>query len=416
MRRSQCTDTQGQIVALATENASIRQYLASIGTRAPPISDSKLAPSTICWKCGGSGWKPAKKASKPKKCGVCTHAGTTCVPAPIACRAKAKPPALLSSGTMPLLLRMEYDGTGFIGSQSQPASQGRTIQRILEEAASRLTGEANLRVVLAGRTDKGVHANGMAVLLWTATPLTPAEFRRNLNLYLPDDMACIEVTLVIDAAFNPRTDASYKWYRYSCTCGAVRSVIGRGHEWHIPVDSLDIDSMRTAAAHLTGRPLDFTSFTNVSADVRAMGEGEWDPTCTLYSVVITTLADPGAPGAITAAKGTAGAAIPVTTADEGINTTGEAGASEHGSGGSRCDEHGPASSEVRQLLTIDFRGNRFLYKMVRVLVGTLIAVGRGQMVAEEMPRVLEARNRDAAGPGAPAKGLCLQWVYYRPYV
>ena len=63
-------------------------------------------------------------------------------------------------------------------------------------------------------------------------------------------------------------------------------------------------------------------------------------------------------------------------------------------------------------LTMSFRGNGFLQNMVRVLVGTLLEVGYGRMLPEEMPGILEAKDRKLAGPTAPPQGLCLMKVDY----
>ena len=63
---------------------------------------------------------------------------------------------------------------------------------------------------------------------------------------------------------------------------------------------------------------------------------------------------------------------------------------------------------------IEFRvcGDGFLYNMVRILVGTLLFVSRGRLQVEDMPRVLSALDRSAAGQTAPAEGLYLHKVYY----
>jgi len=63
-------------------------------------------------------------------------------------------------------------------------------------------------------------------------------------------------------------------------------------------------------------------------------------------------------------------------------------------------------------LHLDVEGDGFLYRMVRNLVGTLTEVGRGHRPPEWVTEVLEARYRAAAGPCAPAKGLCLMEVRY----
>lgn len=58
-------------------------------------------------------------------------------------------------------------------------------------------------------------------------------------------------------------------------------------------------------------------------------------------------------------------------------------------------------------LVIRVCGNGFLYNMVRIIAGTLMEIGQGKKAPEEMPAILEAKNRSAAGPTAPAHGLML---------
>ena len=64
------------------------------------------------------------------------------------------------------------------------------------------------------------------------------------------------------------------------------------------------------------------------------------------------------------------------------------------------------------LLTFTFTGNGFLYHMVRILMGTLLEVGEGKRSPDSMPELISAKNREAAGPLVPAKGLILKEVYY----
>ena len=66
------------------------------------------------------------------------------------------------------------------------------------------------------------------------------------------------------------------------------------------------------------------------------------------------------------------------------------------------------SAEVR----LEFTGNGFLMRMVRILAGTLVEVGLGQRDADTMPAVLDAQDRAAAGPALPAQGLALVRVEY----
>ena len=64
------------------------------------------------------------------------------------------------------------------------------------------------------------------------------------------------------------------------------------------------------------------------------------------------------------------------------------------------------------IITIQVSGTGFLYNMVRILTGTLIEIGNGQYPPEQMDRILKARNREAAGPTAPAHGLTLVGIRY----
>jgi len=64
------------------------------------------------------------------------------------------------------------------------------------------------------------------------------------------------------------------------------------------------------------------------------------------------------------------------------------------------------------LIYIDVTADGFLYKMVRNIVGTLLAIGAGQLPLKEMPKILKAKNRKTAWDTAPAEGLCLMAVKY----
>lgn len=63
-------------------------------------------------------------------------------------------------------------------------------------------------------------------------------------------------------------------------------------------------------------------------------------------------------------------------------------------------------------IVISVRGNGFLYNMVRIIAGTLIKVGSGAISSNEIPNILNALDRSAAGPTAPAHGLILYNISY----
>lgn len=89
-----------------------------------------------------------------------------------------------------------------------------------------------------------------------------------------------------------------------------------------------------------------------------------------------------------------------------------------------CSVHTQASGTVREifscgavrqgdLITIRVVGGGFLYNMVRIIAGTLLQVGIGELSPDRIPEILEKRNRSAAGPTAPAHGLTLVGIAYK---
>lgn len=66
----------------------------------------------------------------------------------------------------------------------------------------------------------------------------------------------------------------------------------------------------------------------------------------------------------------------------------------------------------KDYLFFTFHGTGFLQNMVRILVGTLLEVGRGRLTPDEVQKILEAEDRRLAGPTAPPEGLCLMKVDY----
>ena len=153
---------------------------------------------------------------------------------------------------------VEYDGTEFSGSQSQP--NARTVQDELEETLRALTGET-VRVRFAGRTDAGVHARGQvaAFCLERRSPRWSGwrELGRRLNHALPADVAVRSIRAV-GPAFDPRRDAVARVYRYRIHTGGVRRPIQRHTAYEID-DRPDAGAMQAAARNLVGEH-DFAAF------------------------------------------------------------------------------------------------------------------------------------------------------------
>ena len=74
--------------------------------------------------------------------------------------------------------------------------------------------------------------------------------------------------------------------------------------------------------------------------------------------------------------------------------------------------HSITIEEYDNIIQIDVTGSGFLYNMVRIIVGTLIKVGRGLIEPEEMSKIIESRKRENAGPTAPPEGLTMLEIYY----
>lgn len=65
-----------------------------------------------------------------------------------------------------------------------------------------------------------------------------------------------------------------------------------------------------------------------------------------------------------------------------------------------------------EVITVSVTGNGFLYNMVRIIAGTLVEIGKGNIDKNSMKEILAAKDRSAAGPTAPACGLTLEWIRY----
>lgn len=149
---------------------------------------------------------------------------------------------------------IQYDGTRYYGWQRQPEQN--TIQGKLESVLSLMCGRET-EVIGAGRTDGGVHAEGMTANAHLETERTPEEIRDYMNQYLPDDIAVLEVREA-SARFHARYNAIGKTYRYTCHDGDVKPVFDRKYYTRLE-ERPDVELMRQAAEILKGEH-DFRNF------------------------------------------------------------------------------------------------------------------------------------------------------------
>jgi len=243
---------------------------------------------------------------------------------------------------------LAYDGTDYSGWQVQPDCA--TIQDTLACAIGRVTGEKVLPQG-SGRTDAGVHAEGQVASFALQSPIPAEGLLVALNDVLPAAIRVLAAE-VVPPDFHARRSVRAKTYRYRIYRGDVCPPFLARYVWHYPYP-LDEEAMKNAAGLVTGEH-DFTSFAAV------------DP------------------------------------------------------------ERGRDAAEVSNVRTIFFsawerraeefvytvRGSGFLHHMVRNLVGTFLLVGKSSLRPDDVVKILDARNRSAAGATAPASGLCLVDVEY----
>lgn len=252
---------------------------------------------------------------------------------------------------MTLSVTVSYDGSPFSGFAKQPGQL--TVQEELEHALSLLL-RRELDVVCSGRTDAGVHARAQVVSFDVdeeeLRDRSLYSLRRSLNA-LTHDAISVHAVEQRPRGFSARFDAQWREYRYRICTDDVAPVFTSNFSWHVS-QPLDVEAMERAAAYLIGEH-DFKSFCMAAS---AVGK----PTCRNV----------------------------------------------HEISFSREEVMGES------LLVIKVVGNAFLHSMVRTIVGTLVAVGRGQRKPEWVADVLAACDRSAAGENAPACGLTFWHVEY----
>ena len=164
---------------------------------------------------------------------------------------------------MRIALALEYDGSRFLGWQTQPG--GGTVQDVLQTALSAIAGGA-VPVTCAGRTDRGVHAREQVVHFDTAAERPDSAWVRGVNALLPDAVAVLWATRVADD-FHARYAALARSYRYVLLNRPVRPALAARHAgwYHAP---LDVAAMRAAALQLVGEH-DFSAFRSAECQAKS---------------------------------------------------------------------------------------------------------------------------------------------------
>ena len=258
-----------------------------------------------------------------------------------------------------ILLSIQYDGTNFSGWQRQPGV--RTVQGTIEDVIGVvLNQEVHIRGV--SRTDSGVHAHQQMAQFCAEVkiPIEKLPFVLNNALaknsgrqgLIPDIF--ITAAQKVPLSFDIRGAVVGKKYSYFIETGSIREITLRNSRYFVD-EYLCVDKMKIAARILTGMH-DFSSFK------AAGGDSEQNPNKTIYGI------------------------------------------------GVACDESGKNSAH--QSIRIDFYGDSFLYKQVRIMSGTLIDVSMGKISENRISRILNEKDRQLAGHTAPPQGLFLEKMYF----
>jgi len=155
---------------------------------------------------------------------------------------------------MRLAIITEYDGTDFVGFQSQV--NGRAVADVLGKAASELYKQ-DIKVVGCSRTDAGVHARGHLSHMDVPFEIPEDKIPLAMNAILPDDVAVVRA-FYVDGDFSARFSNYGKRYIYRVYFGRVRHPLYSRYAYFDSYD-LDIDKMRRAAEYFAGEH-DFEAF------------------------------------------------------------------------------------------------------------------------------------------------------------
>jgi len=310
-------------------------------------------------------------------------------------------------------LTVSYDGSGYHGWQIQPGK--RTIQASLTEAIQKLIG-GEVRVFGASRTDAGVSALGQVALVQIDSPIPVENLARAITDRLPSDIAVTEAVEVAEG-FDIIGAVKSKLYRYTIFTGRHRPVLQVRHCWHLPAPleipqkepkpkkgrfltgqaKLDTKAMAEAAKMLVGKK-DFKSFATAAdkrdSTVRTIFRCDVNSSCVVRDA-------------------SRGISHEDTKSQRNSNIKKTKDSSCLGALVAENMQYAIRNTQYENdWVYIDVEGDGFLYNMVRNIVGTLVEVGLGRWKPEKINEILEAKDRTAAGPIAPAAGLCLMWIKY----
>ena len=249
-----------------------------------------------------------------------------------------------------ILLTVSYDGTDFSGWQRQERAEDkireRTVQGEIEAALSRLL-KSDIILYGSGRTDSGVHALAQKANFFSPVDSFPEKnYVRALNAILPGDIRILN-SVEVKNDFSARKNATSRIYRYFIFTGNAPSAALSRFSWHYPY-SASLSNLNEMAKCLKGE-MDFASFS---------ASGDESVSTKRYIDDARFFFQEGFPGG-------------------------------------------------EELLVFQIEGNAFLWKMVRTITGTLLSLDRNGKDFRDFMKIIEKKDRKAAGITAPPTGLFL---------
>lgn len=283
-------------------------------------------------------------------------------------------PAPTAAALVRLRMTVAYDGSGFHGFADNPGVT--TVAGTLQGALAKVLGHS-VELTCAGRTDAGVHAWGQVVHFDLHRDAGASDdlvaLQRSLNRMLAPTIVVRELD-VAPPGFDARRSATGRRYRYTVLNRPLPDPFLAATTWHV-AEPLDVRAMQLACDPL-------------------VGEHDWSAFCRRPALSPRAGAQPGPPRR-SGDPSPAGAVGPEASL---VRVVRRAAWVELGDG----------------LLRFDIEASAFCHQMVRSLVGTLVAVGRGRLRAGDLAWIISSRDRSLAAQPAPPHGLFLWEALYGP--
>lgn len=239
-------------------------------------------------------------------------------------------------------VNLAYNGTNYVGFQKQ--KNGLAIQEVIEERLKIVLG-SSISIVMASRTDSGVHAYGQVFHFDFDRKLEPYKLKGSLNALLPKDVHINQVEMV-DDDFHARFDVVSKVYEYRINIGD-KDIFLNDLSYYCPFE-LDLEAILKALPMFEGEH-DFGSFNTCSYATHP------NQVRNIYRFEL--------------------------------------------------------QRQANQLI-FEIEGNGFLRHMVRMIIGTMIDLGRGKKSLEDVKRMLDEPSKSHRRFNIDPHGLYLKTIYY----